>query len=132
MTIFVDTSALFDVLDVSSKTHKTTSQAWSKMLDSEAVLFTHNYVLVETLALIQNRLGMTAVTAFAEDMLPVLSVRWIDDATHKAALAALLTANRRQMSLVDCVSFQVMRELSVKTVFTLDAHFKQQGFRAYK
>jgi len=130
--VFVDTSILFDTLDASSKTHKISSKRWSRALDGEDVLFTHNYVLVETLALIQNRLGMTAVTAFAEDVLPVLSVRWIDDATHKAALAALLTAKRRQMSFVDCASFQIMRELSIKSAFTLDSHFKQQGFRIYR
>ncbi len=132
MTVFVDTSVLFDVLDASSKTHKTTSHTWSKALDSEDVLFTHNYVLVETLALIQNRLGMTAVTAFAEDVLPVLSIRLIDDVMHRAAMAGLLTASRRQISFVDCVSFQVMRDLAIKSALTLDPLFKQQGFRIYR
>lgn len=39
-----------------------------------------------------------------------------------------LTANRRQLSLVDCVSFTVMRERGIKTAFVFDDHFEEQGF----
>ena len=39
------------------------------------------------------------------------------------AVAALLAANCRQLSLVDCTSFQAMRQLGIATVFTFDAHF---------
>jgi predicted nucleic acid-binding protein len=42
--------------------------------------------------------------------------------------SALLTANRRQLSLVDCVSFEMMRRLGIKTAFTYDRHFSEQGF----
>ncbi len=131
MIVFADTSALVAVLDADDSFHERVSDRWKNLLSGDDVLLTHNYVIVETLALIQNRLGMTAVTMLVEDVLPVLSVRWIDDTTHKAALAALLTANRRQISFVDCVSFQLMRDLGIKSAFTLDVHFKQQSFRQY-
>ncbi|MFH1736686.1 MAG: PIN domain-containing protein [Actinomycetota bacterium] len=132
MIVFADTSALLAVLDADEDNHDRAAARWKTLLKGDDILLTHNYVLVETLALIQSRLGMSAVTAFVEDLLPVISIRWVDDTTHKAALAALLTANRRQMSFVDCVSFQIMRELGIKAAFTLDSHFKQQGFRILK
>ncbi len=34
----------------------------------------------------------------------------------------------KKLSLVDCVSFETMRLLGVTTAFTLDKHFKEQGF----
>jgi predicted nucleic acid-binding protein len=49
---------------------------------------------------------------------------------HDRAIAALLTAGARDLSLVDCVSFEVMRLLGLDTAFAFDAHFAQQGFRS--
>ncbi len=43
-------------------------------------------------------------------------------------MATLLIAARRQLSLVDCASFDAMRRLGITTVFTFDKHFAEQGF----
>ncbi len=71
---------------------------------------------------------MEAVKVLQEDMSPVLHVRWIDEETHHAGVTALLIAARRELSLVDCVSFDVMRQLGIKAAFTFDVHFAEQGF----
>jgi len=49
-------------------------------------------------------------------------------AAYGAGVAALLTAGRRQLSLVDCVSFLTMRRLNLKMAFAFDRHFTEQGF----
>jgi predicted nucleic acid-binding protein len=41
----------------------------------------------------------------------------------------LLVANRRDLSLVDCTSFEVMRRNGLEVVFTFDPHFHEQGFQ---
>ncbi len=87
-----------------------------------------SYVLVEAFALIQHRLGIGAVRAFQETIVPLLQVEWIDAPLHQRAVAALLTAGRRQLSLVDCASFEAMRSLGITTAFTFDRHFAEQGF----
>lgn len=89
---------------------------------------TTNYVLVETCALARKRLGMTAIKVFQKDIVPVLRIEWIDKAVHYDAMGIMLAAVRKKQSLVDCVSFETMRLLGVTTVFTLDKHFKEQGF----
>jgi predicted nucleic acid-binding protein len=48
------------------------------------------------------------------------------DANHNRA--AFLTASRRKLSLVDCVSFVIMRDLGVKDVFGFDEDFQKEGF----
>ena len=128
MSIFIDTSAFLAILDIDNEHHKPAEEVWKNILMSTESLVTTNYVLVETCALVQNRLGMQAVKAFQEDIIPVLSVQWIDHASHQAAAAIMLTAKRKKLSLVDCVSFETMRRLGIKTSFTLDRHFKEQGF----
>jgi len=60
---------------------------------------------------------------------PLLHIEWVDETLHQAGVVALLTANRRQLSLVDCISFETMRRLGLDTAFAFDQHFVEQGFR---
>lgn len=130
MKTFLDTSAFYALLDRDDANHKKAKKLWDGLLGSDdSVLMTTNYVLVESLALIQNRLGLEAVRGFHEDMLPLINIEWIDAETHRAGASALLAASKRRLSLVDCVSFEVMRISGVKTVFAFDPHFKEQGFK---
>ncbi len=57
-----------------------------------------------------------------------LSIYWMDAAADAAGVAALFAANRRKLSLVDCTSFQIMRQLGVDTAVAFDDHFAEQGF----
>lgn len=128
MNLFVDTSGLISVLDRDDANHSRAAQTWQDVLTSSDALLTTNYVLVETCALVQRRLGMAAINVFHADIVPVLRIEWIDQAVHLAAMGTMLAAERKKLSLVDCVSFEIMRILGVTTAFTLDRHFKEQGF----
>jgi predicted nucleic acid-binding protein len=81
-----------------------------------------------TTALVQHRLGMSAVRALCADMLPALEVHWITEVDHLQSQNALLAAGRRALSLVDCSSFHVMRTRRMTTAFAFDSHFREQGF----
>lgn len=128
MSVFIDTSGFIAVLDKDNARHTEAAKTWMDILTSEEDLVTTNYVLVETCALVQNRLGMTAIKMFQEDVVPVLRIEWIDKDVHQAAMRIMRAAARKKLSLVDCVSFETMRLLGVTTAFTLDRHFKEQGF----
>jgi predicted nucleic acid-binding protein len=130
MTVFVDTSAFYALLDASDRHHQAAKQAWITLVREAADLACSNYVIAETTALLQNRLGMEAVRAFQEGILPVVRVEWVDDITHRTGVTALLTAGRRQLSLVDCVSFDLMRRLGIHRALAFDEHFAEQGFEA--
>jgi len=128
MSIFADTSGLYAVFDRDDLNHARSNVAWVEWLRNGEVLVTNNYVLVETTALLQHRLGITAVRVFQEDVAPVLQIEWVTEEQHRAAADAMLTASRRKLSLVDCVSFQTMRQLGLRRAFSFDAHFREQGF----
>lgn len=129
MRVLIDTSALLAVLDADDVNHLKGREAWRDLLDGEATLLCPNYVLLETIALVQRRLGIAALLRFQAELVPILEILWVDKSVHDAALAALLTARRRQLGLVDCVSFEIARRLGVKTAFAFDRHFVEQGFQ---
>ena len=128
MTVFVDTSALVALLDASEAKHAACGRVWRKLLQDDAGLVTSNYVMVETYALAQRRLGLDAVRWLTADFLPLLTVDWVDEFVHAAGLASVLTANRRDLSLVDCVSFEITRRRDINRAFALDSDFSKQGF----
>ena len=76
MNHFIDTSALYAVLDAIDANHKSAKPEW---------------------------------------------YRYLDD-------CALLAASRRKVSLVDCMSFEVMRRYGIRSAFAFDPHFSEQDF----
>ncbi len=129
MSVLVDTSAFYAILDADDQNHERAKALWVELVTQRVPLLCNNYILVETFALVQHRLGIEAVRALQEDVLPVVSVHWVDEGSHRAGVAGLLTAARRQLSLVDCVTFAMMRDLGIQTAFTFDPRFSAQGFR---
>ena len=128
MSIFVDTSAFYAVFDADDEEHSRARDAWESLLSAEDSLLTSNYVLVETLALLQSRLGIEAVRAFDDAVSPLLRVLWVDDGVHRESVSTVLTAGRRRLSLVDCSSFTLMRRYGLDSAFAFDDHFPEQGF----
>lgn len=128
MRTFVDTSAFYALLDRDDANTQKAKKIWTGLLGADQPLVTSNYILVEAFALIQSRLGLEAIRGFQEDILPLVDVEFVSPELHRSGIAALLSASRRSLSLVDCVSFELMRSSGIKTVFAFDSHFKEQGF----
>ena len=128
MTTFADTSGLYALLDADNVAHEVAAAAWHGVQRGAGRIVTSNYVVVETATLLQSRLGLKSVRDLLEKVVPVLEVEWIGRESHEAGMASVMSANRRDVSLVDCVSFEVMRRLGIRRAFTLDEHFGEQGF----
>ena len=128
MRVYVDTSAFYALLDKDDENHLRAKRVWTNLLNSENALVTSNDVLVETFALLQHRLGIEAIRGFHDDILPLVIIEFVSSEIHRSGVSALLAASRRNLSLVDCVSFEIMRTLEIKTCFVFDPHFKDQGF----
>jgi predicted nucleic acid-binding protein len=124
----VDTSALYAVLDRDDQDHAAANVTWQELLQTDEPLLVTSYVVVETTALVQHRLGLEAVRVLYGEILPAMDVHWITEADHLHAQNALLATDRRKLSLVDCSSFHVMRSRLVRTAFAFDPHYREQGF----
>jgi uncharacterized protein len=124
---FVDSSALLAAIDSAEQQHHAAAQAWRELLLNDEDLVTTSYVVVELLALAQRRLGIAAVRML-DTILSVVEIVWIDAELHRVALSSVLAAGRRNLSLVDCASFEVMRRRGIRTVLTLDGDFSDHGF----
>jgi predicted nucleic acid-binding protein len=129
MTIFIDTSAFLSVIDAEDCYHETVKSLWEKLVLSDQILITSNYVILESSALIQHRMGMKALESFIEDILPIIHIKWIDSTVHNMAVRSNLASGKRKISMVDWSSFIVMKNSGITDAFTLDDHFKQQGFK---
>lgn len=127
MTVFVDTSALYALLDEDDRFHAAAADTFRAMVGQELV--TQAYVLVETLALVGHRLGFGAVEQLADTLLPVIDVSTVDDALHAKSLAAFRAGRTTAVSFVDRVSFAFMRQRGVDLAFAFDADFASEGFR---
>ncbi|MXW70993.1 MAG: PIN domain-containing protein [Acidobacteria bacterium] len=130
--VFLDTSALLALLDAEDPFHDDAKRSWERLLNAvrarQHFLLTHYAVVVESSALIARRLGVQAVRQLHEEMLPVAEVVWIDEKLHARATAAMFAAGRRKVSLVDWLSFEVMRDRRIRRAFTYDGDFEDQGF----
>ena len=128
MTVLLDTSALYAVFDRDDENHDAAGRGWEALLATDARLITHNYVILELTALLQHRLGIEAVRDLVVDILPVCAIQWVSEAIHAQALHFLLATGKRRLSLIDCVSFEMMRRNGCDRAFAFDPHFEQQGF----
>ncbi|HEX9851197.1 type II toxin-antitoxin system VapC family toxin [Candidatus Deferrimicrobium sp.] len=126
--IFVDTSAFYALLDGDDSEHSRAWKLWEGEPPGEGGLATTNYIVLESMALLQSRLGMPAVRVFHDAILPLVRIEWIDEVIHAQAVSAFIAADRRGLSLVDQSSFETMRRLEIRSAFTFDRHFRKYGF----
>ena len=125
--IFLDTSAAYAIADSADPNHGHASDLLRAALQRRETVLTHNYAVIESVALIQHRLGLQVALAFMRGS-SLLRVHWVTRDEHQMAADLLEQRGRRTLSLVDCVSFVVMRALNVNTALAYDADFEREGF----
>ena len=128
--IFVDTSAFFALADGRDARHGEATRSFEALLRAGRRLVTHSYVLVESTALLQRRLGRRQAIELASGV-AAFEIEWVDEPLHEAAVLAL-GDQPRGISLVDQVSFLVMRRRGIHEAFAFDADFTAAGFRLYE
>jgi predicted nucleic acid-binding protein len=128
--IFLDTSAIYALADKADPNHADAYQKFDLALKSGEIFLLHNYVLVESAALLQARLGLQPALLFLRDA-KAFNMEWVDSALHQEAVKELERIGKQGISLVDCMSFVVMRRRSVQRVLVFDPDFHDQGFTIY-
>jgi predicted nucleic acid-binding protein len=76
----------------------------------------------------QARLGLAAAIKLAKDSAAFI-IEWVDDDLHALGIGELERSKKRRLSLVDHISFLVMRRRHLTAAFAFDPDFTSAGFR---
>ena len=128
MSVFGDTSGFLSLLVENDPHHAEAADVWREVIDADLEVITTNYVVVETIALLHRRFGITGVRRFADKVLPALSITYVDESTHTTSVIALLASSREGPGLVDRVSFHTIDRLHLERSFAFDRHFEERGY----
>jgi uncharacterized protein len=128
MKVFADTSGLFALLVKNDLMHVRAKLNFTYFAEQRARLLTSSFILVETVALLQRCVGLTAVHDFQSKIIPLLEVTWVDNGWYTRAIQRLFALNDRNISLVDCLSFEIMESQEMTWAFSFDKHFEENGF----
>jgi predicted nucleic acid-binding protein len=128
--ILLDTSAIYALADKADINHMTAYKKFEDVLKSGETFLLHNYILLESAALLQARLGLPSAILFLKDA-KSFQMEWVDLDLHEEAAKELERIGKRGISLVDCTSFLVMRRKGIQKVLAFDPDFKDQGFTVY-
>ncbi len=126
--VFVDTSGFYAFLDGTDPFHAVAKAAFERTFDERLSLVTTSYVLHESWAIIQGRLGWEAVDGWLDRIVPRCEILWVDKQLHALGAARCRQARERRLSLTDCVSIEAMRQLGLNRAIAADEHFTRQGF----
>ena len=126
MSIFIDTSALYALLDEGDAHHAEASDVLRRIAGTELV--THPFVVVESAALVGRRLPWAASERLIDGLLPVIEVEPLDADLYAAVLAVYRRSGSARISLVDHTSFAMMRALGIRRAFAFDDDFAREGF----
>jgi len=120
MSLFVDTSVWYAAVAFS----ETQNSRAREILKSDDTLYTTDHVLVETWALIRNRIHHKAAEQFWEGIRDgVTVIEPVGLADLEIAWQIGLSFGDQDFSLVDRTSFAVMRRLGIERAASFDNHF---------
>jgi predicted nucleic acid-binding protein len=128
MIVFVDTSALFALMVRNDYMHIRAKANFEYFSANDVCLLTSSYVLLETIALLQSRIGLEAVSDFQSKISLLMEIVWVDSDWHERALQRLFAQNDATLSLVDCLSFEIMESKDLHVAYAFDRNFESQGF----
>jgi len=126
-TLFVDTSAWYDLLFSGAPAH---TEIVALMRRPDLRFVTSTYVLAELSALLVVRSGH-AIAARAGAHIrssAEVTVEHPDAAEELRAWSLFLERPDKRYTLTDCLSFVMMRRLKIDTALSTDGHFHQEGF----
>ena len=129
--VFVDTAGWAALFVRTEPQHQAASALFRTWRQQDRRLVTSNYILAELVALMMRPLRVPREQLFRYvdgiRSAPYVEVIHVDAAVDDAAWALLRARPDKEWSLVDAVSFVLMRERGLTEALTTDQHFAQAG-----
>lgn len=131
--IFLDTGAFLARYIEADQHHKSAVAGWKRLLTERRRCFTSNFVLDETLTLLARRTSyrFAAEKARAAWDSTALEILRPTESTELDAIVYFEKFADQKVSFTDCVSFALMKERRIKSVFGFDRHFERAGFQIW-
>jgi predicted nucleic acid-binding protein len=129
VSVFADTSALYALMVRTEPAHAMVRATFEKLLEGRRPILTTSLVMLETMTLLQGRIGLAAARDFDEHLTPIVRVSWVNDSLYRLGVERLWREDRPQLSLVDCISFEFMKAERLTAALAVDANFSEAGFR---
>lgn len=129
MVVFLDTSAAYALVDHEDLSHAEAVRRMKTAIEAGDELLVHSYMILECVALMIRRLGWEPTRRFLTEV-SAFRIRWVDEALHRVAVSRFLE-RRGRVSLVDEVSFLVMKESGARHALAFDKDFLSEGFLSY-
>lgn len=125
--IFVDTSGWYAAIDRKDRGH----EAARLFLENNRLpLVTTDYVMDETVTLLQVRLGHGYAVRFLDSLQASRLVQrvYLSQVQIEAAIDLFRNRPDKGWSFTDCSSFVLMHECRLQKALAFDDHFRQAGF----
>ena len=125
--IFVDTGGWYAAIDRKDRDH----EAARRFLENNSLpLITTDYVMDETVTLLQIRLGHYYAMRFLDSLRAsrLVQLVYLSQAQIEAAIELFRNRPDKDWSFTDCSSFVLMDEYSLRRALAFDDHFRQAGF----
>jgi uncharacterized protein len=131
--LFGDTAAWLNLYDRRAAGHAAARRAFEGLRHQRLTVYVTDYVLDETLTIIQARVGHAAAVACGRFLLssPVVRLVPVDPEQWAEAWQLFQLYDDKDFSFTDCTSFVVMHRQKLVDAFTVDHHFEQMGFRLW-
>ncbi len=119
---FVDSSAIIAMVNRGDPTHEQAVAAYHELVDSGYHLFTTDYVIAETLQLLELAFGADLARQWLRGQrLPIYHA---DEQDVRRAIAMISSARAgTRLSMTDAVTSVVMERLGVSDAFAVDPEF---------
>jgi predicted nucleic acid-binding protein len=127
---FLDTSAVFALLDSTDSNHRQATALFRSINAARTRLVLTNFIRAEAHALILNRLGHAAADRFLADMAtsPANTLIRVTEADEQQALELIARYKDKDFTITDATSFAVMERLGIDRAFSFDEDFRRYGW----
>jgi predicted nucleic acid-binding protein len=131
--LFLDTSAFVAIEDLDDADHRRALEFREEIRRGNTPfrkLYASNYIVDETLTLLRFHCGHHVAVTFrkALETSKLVGVLSVTEALEKVAWDMFEKRSDKEYSFTDCTSFALMDAEAIRTAFTFDDHFSQQGY----
>lgn len=127
--VFVDTSAYYAAADRRDAQNRAMIATMRTLVRDGLQLVTSNFIIAETHALTQSRLGAATALAVIRSLQTSQIIIRVDVPDEMRGIEILTRYTDKEFSFVDAMSFAVMERLGIQIALSLDNHFRQYGWQ---